>query len=322
MASSVACILGNAADGESFSGQAHRLGMGSRATFVGSGSNPLASRSGIIPAGGTPLDVTALGTPAMKVNVKAGVCVVQSTSSTGGAFTAELTAATDLDIGTSDLTNPRIDLVVIRVLADGTSSSGAWVEVLPGAPAASPSRPSISSPPANTHYFPLAQVRVEANASTIVSSKVTKTSGTDGLWTASVGGLVPVASPADAANLPPFTPFIVPSAEQWIRHPNGTSYQTGNMHRYLHGVSVSTGGSGDFAVNTSVISNGAIVASPFPNACIGAMLFDATASGVLNEPVWFKLQNKTGSFCTFRAYRAAGVLTGATIDVVGFAWGW
>lgn len=322
MASSVACVLGNAADGESFSGQAHRLGMGSRATFVGSGSNPLASRSGIIPAGGTPLDVTALGTPAMKVNVKAGVCVVQSTSSTGGAFTAELTAATDLDIGTSDASNPRIDLIVMRVLADGTASSGAWVEVLPGTAAASPARPSIASPPANTHYLPLAQVRVEAAATTIVSSKVTKVTGSDGIWTAGVGGLVPVASQADAASLPIFTPYVLPTGEQGMKHPNGTAYQYGLMTRYFHAISAGTGPAGDFNVTCGEWRAGAFVSSPFPNACLGAALFDRTNSATLNEMVWYKLQILGASNCTFRAYRAAGVLTGGTVDVAGIAWGW
>jgi hypothetical protein len=40
--------------------------------------------------------------------VKAGTCVVQSTSATGGCFTVTLTAATDLDIAASDPTNPRM----------------------------------------------------------------------------------------------------------------------------------------------------------------------------------------------------------------------
>jgi hypothetical protein len=322
MASSVACILGNAADGEAFSGQAHRLGMGSSATFTNTGSTPAVARSGIVPSGGTPLDVAPLGTPAMKVNVKAGTCVVQSTSATGGCFTVTLTTATDLDIGTSNPTNPRIDLVVAKVFADGTSATNCTVEVIAGTAAASPARPSISSPPANTHYFPLAQVRVEANATTIVAGKVTKVSGVDGLWTAAAGGLVPVASTADGATLPPFSPFVLPTGEQWLRYPSGVSSQYGNMHRYLRAISKSTGGAGDFTLDTSVFTAGVQVPSPFQNACEGAILLDGTNSSSFNEPVWFKLQSKTASAVTFRAYKASGVFTGATLDVYGIAWGW
>jgi hypothetical protein len=207
MANFVAGILGSAADGESFTGQAHRLGMASHATIVGDSSSALRSRSGIIPGGGTPLDVTALGTPAMKVNVKSGTCAVQDTGTTGGVHTVTLTTATDLDIATANATNPRIDLVVVKVFADGTSATNCTVEVLTGTPAGSPVRPSIASPPTNTHYFPLAQVRVEAAATSIVASKVTKTI-VDGVQTVAPGGVVPVASVAAASGLPMWTPFF------------------------------------------------------------------------------------------------------------------
>lgn len=326
MASSVAGILGNAGDGEAFSGQAHRLGMGSSATFVNSGSTPAVARSGIVPSGGTPLDVTVLGTPAMKVNVKAGTCVVQSTSTTGGCFTVTLTAATDLDIATSNPSNPRLDLVVAKVFADGTNATNCTIEVLTGTPAASPARPSIASPPANTHYFPLAQVRVEANATTIVAGKVTKLVNVDGLWTAAPGGLVPVGSTTDAANLPLFTPFILPTGEQWIRHPNGTSYPQGMMTRALTAQSVVTNPAGDINIFHSKYENGTRADSAYPNACLGAMVINNFPPATYNVPIWFTVSNYTSSFITVRAYT---VITGSvapmlnsTVSCIGFSWGW
>lgn len=327
MASSVEITLTNAADGKSFSGAAHRLGMGSSATFVNSGSTPAVARSGIIPSGGTPFDVTVLGTPAMKVNVKAGSAVVQAASATGGAFTVNNPSATDIDIATSDPSNPRIDLIVIRVLADGNgANTKAWVERMTGTPAPSPARPSIASPPTNTHYFPLAQVRVEAAASTIVAGKVTKLAGTDGVWTAAPGGLVPVSNTTDGATLPLFTPFILPTGEQWIRHPNGTSYPQGFMTRALTFQNYVTNPAGDINVFHSKYENGVRADSPFPNACLGAMVINNWSPSTYNVPVWFTCSNYTASFATFRAYTfqsgAVGAMVNSAVSAVGLSWGW
>lgn len=307
MASSVACILGNAADGEAFSGQAHRLGMGSSATFVNQGSTPAVARSGIIPSGGSPLDVTALGTPAMKVNVKAGTCVVQSTSATGGCFTVALTAPADLDIATSDLTNPRIDLVVASVVADGTGAgTHCEIKVLTGTPAASPARPSISSPPANTHYFPLAQVRVEASASTIVGSKVTKLTGVDGVWTVAVGGVVPVSVYTQAANLPLYTPFYsINDLIHGFVTPAGVTCW-GHMTRYWSGI-VTTNGSGDCSINFGLKLANGFAAAPFPNELLSAVGTDAQAFGstLAVIPRWTS-DTSTAATATFRMLDSSG----------------
>jgi hypothetical protein len=261
----------------------------------------------------------------MKVNVKAGTCVVQSTSATGGCFTVTNTAATDLDIATSNPSNPRLDLVVAKVFADGTSATNCTVEVITGTAAASPVRPSIASPPANTHYFPLAQVRVEANATTIVAGKVTKLVNVDGLWTAAPGGLVPVGSTTDGATLPLNTPFILPTGEQFIRHPNGTSYQQGLMTRALINTSV-TNPSGDINVFYSKYENGVRADHPFPNACLGAMMINNYPPGTYNVPMWYTLSAMTSSFATFRVYTYTGgtvaPMLSATVQGVGFAWGW
>jgi hypothetical protein len=326
MASSVACILGNAADGEAFSGQAHRLGMGSSATFVNTGSTPAVARSGIVPSGGTPLDVAPLGTPAMKVNVKAGTCVVQSTSATGGCFTVTLTTATDLDIGTSNPTNPRIDLVVAKVFADGTSATNCTVEVIAGTAAASPARPSISSPPANTHYFPLAQVRVEANATTIVAGKVTKATAVDGVWTAAAGGLVPVANLTEAGALPLYTPFYsIADRSSGKKLPGGASLD-GHQWRYIDAFGAVTNASGDVTVPFGLWLAGVWTAAPFPNGCFGAAAFDSSSFVTVDAPLWFKQpRNAYGlnsANATFRVYQTGGKYVSAGLDISGIAWGW
>lgn len=175
MASSVATTFHSAADGEQFTAAAFRLGAGSHSTVVNDGSDALKSRSGVVPGAGTPLDVTQLGTPAMQVTVKKGTVSQQSTSATGGMYFHSLTADTNLDIATANATNPRLDAVVATVFDDGTSASNTKIEVLTGVAAASPVLPAaLSSPPANTHYFPLAQVRVDAAVTSIVTAKITK----------------------------------------------------------------------------------------------------------------------------------------------------
>ena len=327
MASSVAGIFGNAADGEPFSGQAHRLGMASNATIGGSGSSPLVSRSGIIPANGAPLDVTPLGTPAMKVTVKAGSCVVQSTSATGGCFTVVLTTTTDLDIATSNPTNPRIDLVVATVIADGTGAgTSCKVEVLTGSPAASPSRPSIASPPANTHYFPLAQVRVEANATSIVSGKVTKLTAVDGVWTTAPGSKVPVANLTEAATLPLYTPFYsIADRSHGTVLPGGASLD-GHQWRYINAFGTATNGSGDVSVPFGLWFAGTFSAAPFANMCLGAMAFDASSISTVDTPLWFKQPRNdfalSASSAQFRVYQTGGKYLSSGLDVSGIAWGW
>ena len=194
MASSVATTFHSAADGEQFTAAAFRLGAASHAVIVNDAVDALKSRSGIVPGAGSPLDVTQLVTPVMKVTVKKGTVVQQSVNATGGVYSHSLTADTDLDVATAHATNPRLDCVVATVFDDGTSASNTKVEVLTGMAAASPSLPAeLSSPPANTHYFPLAQVRVEAAVTSIVAAKITKPAFgalVMGQFTAGVGGVV------------------------------------------------------------------------------------------------------------------------------------
>jgi hypothetical protein len=166
---------------------------------------------------------------------------------------------------------------------------------------------------------------VEANATTIVAGKVTKVSGTDGLWTAAPGGLVPAASTTDAANLPLFTPFILPTGEQWIRHPNGTSYSQGYMTRSLTNAST-TNPAGDINVFFQKHENGVAANSAFPNACLGAMMINNYSPSTYNVPMWYTLSAMTSSFATFRVYTYVGgtvaPMGSSSVSGVGIAWGW
>ena len=328
MATSVSTVFHGLAAGDTFTPAELRSGLLSRAGVVQDGSTAGRGRPGILPGAGTPLAVLQASTPAMKVKVKAGTVVQISSDSPGGVYTHTLTTDTDLDIGTAPISNTRWDVVVAKVIDNGSAPS-TTIEVLQGSASVSPTYPAELTTPAdpNTKYFPLAKIVVGTSVSTIVTANISKPAAAGGLpnfgqMTVAPGGLVPASSTTDAAGLPPFSQWILPSGELGIKHPNGTSYQYGNMERLLYGIGVSTNGSGDFSINTSVITNGAIVSSPFPNACFGGWLFDATGSGTLNEPVWFKLQSKSASALGFRAYRAAGPLAGATLDVVGQAVGW
>lgn len=194
MATSVATTFHSAADGEQFTAAAFRLGGGSHSTVVNDGTDALKSRSGILPGAGTPLDVVQLVSPGRAVTVKKGTVAQQSSNATGGVYFHSLTADTQLDHDTADTVNPRLDVIVATVFDDGTSASNTKIEILKGSPAASPSLPSaLSSPPANTHYFPLAQVRVNANATQILTSHITKPvfgSLTMGQFTCAPGGSI------------------------------------------------------------------------------------------------------------------------------------
>lgn len=129
----------------------------------------LFSGAGVVP--GT-LAVAQNGTPNMSVNVAAGQAVIARSSSTPqDYYVAESpNAATNLVIATSDPTNPRIDLIIIRV-NDAQYSGGvnnATVEVVTGTPAGSPVQPATP----NTALL-LATVAVAASAATIVNANIT-----------------------------------------------------------------------------------------------------------------------------------------------------
>lgn len=186
--STVSAILGAPADGATFSGQAHRLGMVSRATIMGLPTDSMRAQSGIIPAFGEPLNVRPSSPASMDVTVVAGVAAIQGAADAEGVHSVVVPSNVGVGLAASHATLARIDLVILEVYADGTSASAASVKVVTGTPAPSPTRPSLVSPPPYTSWFPLAQVRVEASATQITADKITKLANVDGVFTCAPGG--------------------------------------------------------------------------------------------------------------------------------------
>lgn len=110
------------------------------------------------------LGVKALTTADMMVTLPAGVCVVDDGG--GGLVPLSLTADTNLDIGASSATLPRIDSVIAEVLDTGNPATLLRrFRVLPGTPAASPVAPAL--PPADqlaARTLLIGNVFVQANA--------------------------------------------------------------------------------------------------------------------------------------------------------------
>ncbi|MGW1676039.1 hypothetical protein [Saccharopolyspora sp. NPDC002376] len=139
-------------------------------------ANPLAVRNGVLPhnwdaVGCTSLRVQQQGTASMNVDVLAGHLVCERTGQ--GPYLGWSESTVSVPIATSNATNPRID-VVFAVVYDQASiptdpAHGPVVDVLAGAPAASPVAPTNLPDGA----IKLAEVRVPANATTITAANIT-----------------------------------------------------------------------------------------------------------------------------------------------------
>ena len=118
------------------------------------------------------LVVVQIPTPAMKVRVPAGICVVSDGQN--GYIPLELAAQTDLDIGASSPTLPRIDSVIAEFVDNGGSSLYR-IRVVAGTPNASPVQPTLpyaDQPTGKT--LRLYNVAVAALATTIVDANISK----------------------------------------------------------------------------------------------------------------------------------------------------
>lgn len=112
------------------------------------------------------LEVTADGS-GMKVTVSPGVAI----SADGIPFVLE--APVDVTLVAADGSNPRIDLIVLRLSREGQVSEGAFsLQRTTGSPASSPAVPAKTTSSA-TWDIVLAHVLVDAGASVISSGKVT-----------------------------------------------------------------------------------------------------------------------------------------------------
>ena len=149
----------------SYTANADRLLL--QSLLGGSPSTPLTS----CVVGENDFQVTQTGTASMTLDVYSGAAwVIGSQSSNEGAYNVVNDDTTQtVTIGTSDPTNPRIDLVVL--LVRNTEYSGthddAVLSVIAGTPAASPVAPSV---PADALL--LAKVTVGAGVTTITAAHI------------------------------------------------------------------------------------------------------------------------------------------------------
>ena len=139
-------------------------------------ANPLAVRNGVLPhnwdvSGCTSLRVQQQTTATLNVDVLAGPMVCERTGQ--GPYVAWSESTVTVPIATANATNPRID-VVFAVVYDQASvptdpAHGPVVDVLTGTPSASPAARTDLPDGA----IVLAEVRVNAGATTITNSNIT-----------------------------------------------------------------------------------------------------------------------------------------------------
>jgi hypothetical protein len=121
-------------------------------------------KDGVVPGFGNSLAVSESSPAAMSVDVATGAAYIL------GYFLEVYSASETLAIAAADPTNPRIDRIVVR---RDLASRTAELAVLTGTPAASPSAPALTQNVAGTYEISIAQVRVEALATSILNAKIT-----------------------------------------------------------------------------------------------------------------------------------------------------
>jgi len=138
-------------------------------------------RDGIVHEDGNEMAVTVTDPPAMSVQVGTGTAMIR------GRF-CENDAALTLPVTTAHATYPRIDRVVVRLNA----SPGRTIDIVvkAGTPAPEPAAPALTRT-AEIWELSLAQVRVEAGATSILSAKITDERGSASLCGVACPAYVP-----------------------------------------------------------------------------------------------------------------------------------
>jgi hypothetical protein len=116
--------------------------------------------------------VSQHSTPAMSVDVAAGIAFVARTAGVGDLYGAESQALVTLTIAASDATNARIDIVVLRVYDaaySGADSKGT-LEVISGTPSGTPTAPATPS-----DSIKLAEVTVAAGSTSVLDAAILDT---------------------------------------------------------------------------------------------------------------------------------------------------
>lgn len=123
----------------------------------------------------TPTDLKVSAPGAMVARVAAGEAMIVGSENaiTQGAYHAANDANVDLSVAAADATNPRNDLVIVKI-QDAAYSSGpnkqAVAVIVTGTPAGTPADPSLVSHPNN---ITLARLVVPAGVSAITSGMIT-----------------------------------------------------------------------------------------------------------------------------------------------------
>lgn len=158
------------------------------------GTGALAMRGGVRPTpSNTGLQVTQRASPAMFTTIAAGTGFVPASSAVGGGYIVHNDASFDVAIAAAHATLGRRDLVIAQVRdAEYSGANNDWLlSVVTGTASGSPTLPAT---PAGA--IPLAQVQVNANASTITNANITDLRN----FTVALGGTIPAASTARPAN--------------------------------------------------------------------------------------------------------------------------
>ena len=152
-------------------------------TFYSTGTSALQVMSGVMPSSGQLAVTPGSG---LAVTVATGACVVANSSgSTYGGYLMTNMSSGSLTVATADTTNPRIDIVCVTVSDLGTSASDAFIQIITGTPAASPTAPAA---PANS--LVLVNITVPANATSLTAANIT----TRASLTVAAEGVLPVAA--------------------------------------------------------------------------------------------------------------------------------
>ena len=131
----------------------------------------------------------------LAVTVAAGYCCVPAATAVQGGYITGAMNSQSLTLASADPTNPRIDLVCCEVTDTGTSASAAFLSVVTGTPASSPSPPSVPSV-----AIVLAAVSVPAGAASLTSGNLTD----ERSFTVPPGGILPISSAAAAPAVPAY----------------------------------------------------------------------------------------------------------------------
>lgn len=228
------------------------------------------------------IEVTADGT-GMNVKVLAGQALVR-----GHYYDSTVTET--VVIPNADLTNPRIDTVVLRL--DPTLNS-IVLAVVQGTAAPIPSAPALTQSEANIYEFPLADVAVAAAAATIVTGNLTDrrvilTSVSD-KQDVITGG----ASSITTANLTAGRALVSDGSGKVAVSSTITDTELGYLDGVTSSVQTQLNGKSPLAGSTSITTVGTVTTVTSPTAAGSSGLRKTTIStadpsGGADGDVWLK----------------------------------